>query len=44
MQLIPIIYHNLPYPYRITANIKEVAAHFDIERLNDNLDNDNYHR
>lgn len=39
MQLIPIIYHNLPYPSGITANIKEVAGHFDIEKLNDNLDN-----
>jgi len=40
VQLIPIIYHNLPYPSGITtANIKEVAAHFDIEKLNDSLEN-----
>lgn len=39
MQLIPIIYHNLPYPFNITSNIYEVAAHFDIEKLNDNLEN-----
>lgn len=38
MQLIPIIYHNLPYPSGITANIKEVSAHFDIEKLNDSLE------
>lgn len=39
MQLIPITYHNLPYPSDITSNIQEVAAHFDIERLNDSLEN-----
>lgn len=39
MQLIPIIYHNLPYPSGITSNIQEVAGHFDIEQLNDNLEN-----
>lgn len=39
MQLIPIIYHNLPYPSSIISNIQEVAAHFDIEKLNDNLEN-----
>lgn len=38
MQLIPIIYHNLQYPFGITSNIKEVAAHFDIAKLNDSLE------
>lgn len=38
MNLIPIIYHNLPYPSGITSNIQEVAAHFDIEKLNDHLE------
>lgn len=39
MQLIPITYHNLPYPSEITSNIQEVAAHFDIEKLDDSLKN-----
>lgn len=38
VQLIPIIYHHLPYPSGITSNIQEVAAHFDIEKLNVNLE------
>lgn len=42
MQLIPIIYHNLPYPSNVTSNIQEVAAHFDIEKLNDNLEDNGF--
>ncbi|WP_421716550.1 hypothetical protein [Arcobacter arenosus] len=39
MKLIPIIYHNLEYPSHINANIKEVASHFDVSKLDNKLVN-----
>jgi hypothetical protein len=37
MRLIPIIYHNLPYPSHITPTIREVSSHFDVSKLDDSL-------
>lgn len=37
MKLIPVVYHNVEYPKYIKSDIKEIAGHFDIATLKDDI-------